>query len=100
MPKLGHELPVVEAVFQLQAVGATIHGERVGHSGSTISPTTTRQHQQKHDVEGPRHGEKDCHAATLPRLSVYSPERNANSSESKARPGLKEISARHIVTFL
>jgi HSP20 family protein len=53
MPKLGYEWPAVEVVFQLQAVGATTHGERIGHNGSTISPTTTQEHQRKHDAEGP-----------------------------------------------
>src|SRR5262249_48208922 len=55
MPKMESVQPE-EIEFQLQAVGATIHGERVGHSGSTISPTTTQEHQHKHDAEGPRHG--------------------------------------------
>jgi HSP20 family protein len=51
LPKLEHGQPGAEAEFHLQAVGATIHGERVGHSGSTIAPTTTADHQQKHRAE-------------------------------------------------
>jgi HSP20 family protein len=52
LPKLEHEQQEAEAEFRLQPVGATTHGERVGHSGSTISPTTTREHQRKHDAKG------------------------------------------------
>src|SRR5262245_28076572 len=46
LPKLGTGEPEVATEFRLQPVGATIHGERVGHSGSTITPTTTREHQR------------------------------------------------------
>jgi len=55
LPKMEHEQPEVAAEFRLQAIGATTHGERVGHSGSMISPMTTQEHQQKHDAEDPRH---------------------------------------------
>lgn len=55
MPKIAYEQPDTAAEFQLQAIGATTHGERIGHSGSMISPTTTQDHQQKHDAEGQRH---------------------------------------------
>lgn len=54
MPKVESVQP--EATFQLQAVGAPVHGERVGHSGSTIAPITTEEHQRKHEAEGPRCG--------------------------------------------
>jgi len=56
MPKLAHEQPETDAEFRLQAIGTPTHGERIGHSGSTISPTTTQEHQQKHDAEGSRRG--------------------------------------------
>lgn len=55
LPKMEPGQPEVTAEFRLQAIGATIHGERVGHSGSMIAPTTTQEHQQKHDAEDPRH---------------------------------------------
>ncbi len=54
LPKLTQGQPEVESEFRLQAIGATPHGERVGHSGSTLSPTTTQEHQQKHNAEGPQ----------------------------------------------
>jgi HSP20 family protein len=47
MPKAKEEKQGVPANFQLQSVGAT-RGERVGHSGSGIQPTTTQQHAKKH----------------------------------------------------
>lgn len=46
LPKLAHEQPGTPAEFQLQAITAT-HGERVGHAGSAIHPTTTHEHQQQ-----------------------------------------------------
>jgi HSP20 family protein len=55
LPKLTHEQPDTDTEFRLQAIGATTHGERVGHSGSTIAPTTTQEHQQKHEAEDPHH---------------------------------------------
>ena len=54
MPKVESVQP--EATFQLQAVGAPVHGERVGHSGSTITPITTEEHQHKHEAESRRCG--------------------------------------------
>ncbi len=55
MPKLDQGQPGAKVEFRLQAIGATIYGERVGHSGSIITPTTTWEHQRTHDAEGPRH---------------------------------------------
>ena len=55
MPKLDQDQPEAKVEFRLQAIGETIHGERVGHSGSMIAPTTTQEHQRKHDAESPRH---------------------------------------------
>lgn len=54
MPKVESLQP--ETTFQLQAVGAPVHGERVGHNGSMITPITTEEHQRKHEAEGPRCG--------------------------------------------
>jgi HSP20 family protein len=51
LPKLALGQPTVPTEFRLQAVGETTHGEWVGHSGSTIVPTTTEDHQQKHRAE-------------------------------------------------
>jgi hypothetical protein len=51
LPKLEHEQPEAEAECRLQTVGVTTHGERVGQSGSTISLTTTTEHQRKHEAE-------------------------------------------------
>lgn len=51
LPKLEHEQPDTDAEFHLQAVGVTVRGERVGHSGSMIVPTTTEEHQRKHKSE-------------------------------------------------
>jgi HSP20 family protein len=56
LPKLETGRPDGATEFRLQPVGATIHGERVGHSGSTITPTTIQEHQRKHDAESLRHG--------------------------------------------
>lgn len=53
MPKLG-DRPQTSTEFHLQPVGRTPHGERVGHSGSTIAPTTTEEHQRKHEAEDTR----------------------------------------------
>jgi HSP20 family protein len=51
LPKLKSGQPDTETEFRLQAIGATTHGMHVGHSGSTISPTTDQAHQQKHKAE-------------------------------------------------
>ena len=58
MPKLEAGQPEGKTEFRLQPIGATIHGEHIGHSGSTITPTTTQEHQRKHDAENLRHGGK------------------------------------------
>jgi HSP20 family protein len=55
MPKLERGQPEKEIELKLQPIGATTHGERVGHSGSTISPTTTAEHQRKHEAERKSH---------------------------------------------
>jgi HSP20 family protein len=52
MPKLEHRQSAAETEFRLQPIGTTTHGERIGHSGSMIAPTTTQEHQQKHTAEG------------------------------------------------
>jgi HSP20 family protein len=56
LPKTEQGEPGMAAEFRLQAVGTTTHGERVGHSGSIITPTTTLEHQRKHDAEGSGRG--------------------------------------------
>lgn len=48
MPKLVAAKAPNYAAFGLVAVTSTF-GERVGHSGHNIQPTTTREHQQKVD---------------------------------------------------
>jgi hypothetical protein len=48
LPKAARGQAASYAQFQLQAVGATTLGERIGHSGSTIVPTTTEEHMRKH----------------------------------------------------
>lgn len=45
MPVLGPDQAADRAEFTLEAIGAT-HGERVGHVGSAIRPTTTAEHRQ------------------------------------------------------
>jgi len=52
MPKLAQGQSAAETEFRLQPIGTTAHGERIGHSGSTITPTTTQEHRQKHAAEG------------------------------------------------
>lgn len=47
MPKMGEGEPGVQVDFPLQSIGAT-RGERVGHTGREIHPTTTQQHAKKH----------------------------------------------------
>ena len=51
LPKLAQEQPTSHVEIHLQRVGNTIVGERVGHSGSTIAPTTTEEHMRKHRIE-------------------------------------------------
>ncbi len=48
MPKLEAGQSANYAEFGLEAVSST-YGERVGHSGCCIQPTTTQQHQQRVD---------------------------------------------------
>ncbi len=50
MPKLADGATAGTETFHLRPVAAT-HGERVGHSGSTITPTTTDEHHRKHFEE-------------------------------------------------
>jgi HSP20 family protein len=54
LPKLAHEQPETDVEFRLRAIGTPTHGERIGHSGSTISPTTTGKFLEKWMVT---HGE-------------------------------------------
>jgi HSP20 family protein len=46
MPKRDHRKPTIPAEFQLQAI-ESIRGERIGHSGSAIRPTTTEEHRRR-----------------------------------------------------
>jgi HSP20 family protein len=46
MPKLDQESHDSYTEFQLEVVEAT-RGQRVGHTGSDVQPTTTEQHRQK-----------------------------------------------------
>ena len=46
MPKLKEGQRIEPVEFQLQS-GQSPHGERVGHTGSAIRKTTTKQHQRK-----------------------------------------------------
>ncbi len=48
MPKLVAGQRANHAEFGLEAVSST-YGERVGHSGCNIEPTTTQEHQQRVD---------------------------------------------------
>ncbi|MGH7828813.1 MAG: Hsp20/alpha crystallin family protein [Candidatus Binatia bacterium] len=47
LPKMDHGEPSIPIDFQLQSVDAT-HGERVGHTGKGMRPTTTQEHAKKH----------------------------------------------------
>jgi HSP20 family protein len=48
MPKMEAGKPGAQADFQLHPI-ASARGERVGHSGKDIHPTTTEEHTRKHD---------------------------------------------------
>jgi HSP20 family protein len=48
MPKVAQGQRASHAEFQLEVVEAT-RGQRVGHTGSDIQPTTTQEHRQKMD---------------------------------------------------
>jgi HSP20 family protein len=47
MPKMKQGQPGAHVDFQLQSIDAT-RGERVGHTGKQIHPTTTQEHAKKH----------------------------------------------------
>jgi hypothetical protein len=47
MPKMKQGQPGAAVDFQLQSIDAT-RGERVGHTGKEIHPTTTQEHAKKH----------------------------------------------------
>jgi len=46
MPKMGEEGHDSYTEFQLEVVEAT-RGQRIGHTGSGVEPTTTEEHRQK-----------------------------------------------------
>jgi HSP20 family protein len=48
MPKVAQGQRASHAEFRLEVVEAT-RGQRVGHTGSDIQPTTTQEHRQKMD---------------------------------------------------
>jgi HSP20 family protein len=48
MPKMGQESHDSYTEFQLEVVEAT-RGQRIGHTGSDVQPTTTEEHRQKVD---------------------------------------------------
>jgi HSP20 family protein len=51
LPKLEPGQLGTDTEFRLRATGATSHGEHVGHSGSIIAPTPTREHPQQPKAE-------------------------------------------------
>jgi hypothetical protein len=48
MPKVAQGQRASHTEFRLEVVEAT-RGQRVGHTGSDIQPTTTQEHRQKMD---------------------------------------------------
>jgi HSP20 family protein len=62
MPKATPEQPAAAAEFQLEAIEPT-RGERVGHTGQAMQPTSTAQHRQaKQQTTREAGGERDVHA--------------------------------------
>ena len=50
MPKCNETAAGEDASFQLRPVSAT-RGERIGHSGMDINPSSTLEHELKHEAE-------------------------------------------------
>jgi HSP20 family protein len=58
MPLLKEKESSSEAAFWLSPIHAT-RGERIGHTGSEIRPTSTVEHRKKHEAEAAMAGDKE-----------------------------------------